>query len=84
MVRCENLTSCEWDERKWHEAIASFNTQNEDSPPMNRVEQIIKDNRLPSGFSDISDRRYILRPEAIESVFILYRITGDVTLHDAA
>ncbi len=84
MVRCENPASCEWDERKWHEAIASFNTQNGDSPPMDRVEQIIKDNRLPPGFSDISDRRYILRPEAIESVFILYRITGDVTLQDAA
>lgn len=84
MVRCEDPTSCKWDERKWHEAIASFSPQNGESPPMDRIEQIIKDNRLPPGFSDISDRRYILRPEAIESVFILYRITGDVTLQDAA
>lgn len=51
---------------------------------MNRMKQIIKDNRLSSDFSDIFDRRYILRSEAIESVFILYRITEDVTLQDAA
>jgi mannosyl-oligosaccharide alpha-1,2-mannosidase len=38
----------------------------------------------PFGFTDISDTRYILRPEAIESVFILYRITGDPKLQDAA
>jgi hypothetical protein len=27
---------------------------------------------------DVSDGRYILRPEAIESIFIMYRVTGDV------
>lgn len=37
----------------------------------------IFDEQLPPGFTVIQDRRYILRPEAIESVFILYRITGD-------
>lgn len=84
MVRCEDLSSCEWDEQKWHEAVASYNRVSGQSPPMDRIEQIIKDKRLPPGFSDISDRRYILRPEAIESVFILYRITGEVSLQDAA
>jgi mannosyl-oligosaccharide alpha-1,2-mannosidase len=39
---------------------------------------------LPFGFTQVSDARYILRPEAIESVFILYRITGDPALQDAA
>lgn len=29
------------------------------------------------GFSSIDDSSYQLRPEAIESVFIMYRITGD-------
>ncbi|KAI9676924.1 MAG: hypothetical protein M1817_006763 [Caeruleum heppii] len=37
----------------------------------------IADERLPPGMVQIKDRRYILRPEAIESVFIMYRITGD-------
>jgi mannosyl-oligosaccharide alpha-1,2-mannosidase len=32
---------------------------------------------LPQGFTTAKDPRYILRPEAIESVFILWRITGD-------
>ena len=84
MVRCEDPSSCDWDERKWHEAIASFDRVDEEDTPMERIDQIIKDKRLPKGFSDISDRRYILRPEAIESVFILYRITGNTTLQDAA
>jgi mannosyl-oligosaccharide alpha-1,2-mannosidase len=32
---------------------------------------------LPKGFTTAKDPRYILRPEAIESVLILWRITGD-------
>lgn len=39
---------------------------------------------LPEGFSSVSDRSYILRPEALESVFILYRTTGNTELQDAA
>ncbi|KAI1361106.1 family 47 glycosyl hydrolase [Xylaria arbuscula] len=31
---------------------------------------------LPKGFRNARDPRYILRPEAIESVFYMYRITG--------
>ena len=37
----------------------------------------IREERLPPGFKSIGSRKYILRPEAIESVFIMYRITGD-------
>ncbi|EEH09113.1 class I alpha-mannosidase 1A [Histoplasma capsulatum G186AR] len=37
----------------------------------------IQEERLPPGMSTIPAARYILRPEAIESVFIMYRITGD-------
>ncbi|KAH8819859.1 glycoside hydrolase family 47 protein [Xylogone sp. PMI_703] len=39
---------------------------------------------LPHGFKNARDARYILRPEAIESVFILYRITGKEDLRDMA
>lgn len=35
-------------------------------------------------YTRVSDTRYVLRPEAIESVFYLYRITGDPSLQDAA
>jgi mannosyl-oligosaccharide alpha-1,2-mannosidase len=37
----------------------------------------IDEERLPTGMTRLLSRKYILRPEAIESVFYLYRITGD-------
>ncbi|KAL8797925.1 MAG: hypothetical protein Q9182_007108 [Xanthomendoza sp. 2 TL-2023] len=37
----------------------------------------IKDEKLPKGVTKITGRKYILRPEAVESVFIMYRVTGD-------
>ncbi|ORY61002.1 glycosyl hydrolase family 47-domain-containing protein [Pseudomassariella vexata] len=41
------------------------------------VENRLKTEKLPPGFVSINHRRYILRPEAIESVWYMYRITGD-------
>lgn len=41
-------------------------------------------NALPKGFAGVDDARYLLRPEAIESVFLLYRMTGDEDLQDIA
>ncbi|KAF7564008.1 hypothetical protein G7046_g90 [Stylonectria norvegica] len=40
--------------------------------------------KLAKGFKDARDPRYILRPEAIESIFIMYRITGDTEWQDMA
>lgn len=37
----------------------------------------IKDEKLPKGVTKITGSKYILRPEAVESVFIMYRVTGD-------
>ncbi|KAL4910776.1 hypothetical protein BDW74DRAFT_2475 [Aspergillus multicolor] len=37
----------------------------------------ILNDRLPPGMTGISARKYLLRPEAIESVFIMFRLTGD-------
>lgn len=48
------------------------------------AQQIIADERLAPGMTKIVDPRYLLRPEAIESVFVLYRITGDKALQDHA
>ena len=39
---------------------------------------------LPQGFMDARDPRYLLRPEAIEAVFIMYRITGDQEYQEVA
>ncbi|PNS21306.1 Mannosyl-oligosaccharide 1,2-alpha-mannosidase IC [Sphaceloma murrayae] len=51
------------------------------APPPTHEEYVksrIEEERLPGGFIRLTDRRYILRPEAIESVWYMYRITGDV------
>ena len=64
MVPCEpRLTdTCKWDEEKWVEE---------------REKRKEWESHLPKGFTTAKDSRYILRPEAIESVFLLYRMTGD-------
>ena len=41
------------------------------------VESRIERERLPPGVPFLRSKDYILRPEAIESVFIMYRMTGD-------
>ncbi|EON68955.1 hypothetical protein W97_08213 [Coniosporium apollinis CBS 100218] len=66
---------CEWDEVEWMKDVAIRH------PPEASASVLAK---IPKGFTSIKDGRYILRPEAIESVFILYRITGDEKLRDAA
>ncbi|KAK4946407.1 hypothetical protein LTR10_014605 [Elasticomyces elasticus] len=157
LVPCDSLTSCTWNETKWHEAldpnreqrIAAVKTYNlnqqklheealddvesstdNDSPtrvksdasmrkrdgvsfshedgqlsktsPSNTDDKLeaaqmdppgyvprvplshekyvaarIMEERLPPGYTRISGRYYTLRPEAIESVWYMYRITGD-------
>lgn len=37
-----------------------------------------------SPFSEVGDGRYVLRPEAIESIFYMYRITGESKYQDIA
>ena len=46
------------------------------------VEAKVQEQRLPPGYTKITARDYRLRPEAIESVFIMYRVTGDSTWRD--
>lgn len=81
LVPClPSSTSCTLDLTTWHsEVLKKHGTD------MNHDANLfINEKRLPPGFVDIMDRRYILRPEALESVFILYRITGDRSLMDSA
>ncbi|KAB5583130.1 glycoside hydrolase family 47 protein [Coniochaeta sp. 2T2.1] len=42
------------------------------------------DPSLAKGFRNARDPRYLLRPEAIESIFVLYRVTGDEALRETA
>lgn len=83
VIPCENQDSCEWDVQRWHQAVLDEATaagKHENAT----AEEIIKSEHLPRGFASTPDRRYQLRPEAIESVFILYRITGDPELEEIA
>lgn len=42
------------------------------------------DGRTPPGFLNVRARHYLLRPEAIESVFYMWRVTGDQVWRDTA
>ncbi|KAH8682247.1 family 47 glycosyl hydrolase [Xylariales sp. PMI_506] len=39
---------------------------------------------LPKGFRNARDPRYLLRPEAVESVFLMYRMTGNEEFQEMA
>jgi mannosyl-oligosaccharide alpha-1,2-mannosidase len=73
LVKCANTTDCHWDDQTWHAEVTARADLQREADPLRNIAGL----RLPPGFASISDRRYILRPEAIESVFILYRITGE-------
>lgn len=77
--------ACAWTESKWHTALGTALKVDDSDPGRDAlIEHTIRKRRIPPGFIDISDRKYILRPEAIESVFIMYRITGDIKWMDKA
>ena len=76
---------CTWNEKHWYEAIESQSSRPDPQRgSMERAQAIIKDRNLPPGMVAITDARYGLRPEAIESIFVLYRITGDENLREKA
>lgn len=87
MAPCLDRDDCEWDDLAWKKQVvldAGKAITGQYDVDMSAAEKLIKDERLPQGFTKIGDRRYILRPEAIESVFILYRATGRKDLLDTA
>lgn len=79
LVPCASTLSCTWAESEWHSAVKA-----RASSDASTAVETIASQRLPPGFASIGDRRYILRPEAIESIFVLYRVTGNDTLQDVA
>lgn len=82
MAPCASVTNCSWNETVYLDGVKEFmaGTINDSEA----VRRYIVDERLAPGFTAIKDRRYSLRPEAIESVFILYRTTGREDLPDTA
>ena len=78
---CPTDGDCIWDEDDWHKQVKDRHSEAE---TLVDTTKIIAQSRLAPGVTDVDDRRYILRPEAIESIFILYRLTGDASLMDRA
>ncbi|KAM5439196.1 putative mannosyl-oligosaccharide 1,2-alpha-mannosidase [Microsporum canis] len=76
-VTCmDEHAGCSWNIREW------LNSDEDNQQPIDELKQRAKEKGIYPGFRLISDPTYHLRPEAIESVFILYRITGDTALQD--
>ncbi|KAF2266877.1 seven-hairpin glycosidase [Lojkania enalia] len=69
MIICPDQKNCKWDEDVW---------------VTERAKRAEYRENLPKGFTTAKDPRYILRPEAIESVFILWRITGNEDFREMA
>ncbi|KAF2113278.1 glycosyl hydrolase family 47-domain-containing protein [Lophiotrema nucula] len=72
MVACDDRVKCSWNQTKYEEEVLrkTYGKDHDD------FAATVKDQKLPPGFTQMRDKRYLLRPEAIESVFIMYRITG--------
>ncbi|KAF4536222.1 Class i alpha-mannosidase [Lasiodiplodia theobromae] len=78
---------CEWAEDWWFDAVEAahnndVNRQAGQAPQF--AEDLIQRFHLRKGVAKVADPRYILRPEAIESAFVTYRITGDERLPERA
>jgi mannosyl-oligosaccharide alpha-1,2-mannosidase len=81
MVPCPKSSKCKWNEQKWMDMVRLENDLWLEDEQL-AVE--IKKMKLRPGFASVPDKRYVLRPEAIESIFVLYRITCDPNLLEAA
>lgn len=68
-VACGSRETCPWSQRRWDEERAS---------------RLDREDHLPLGVVSAKDPRYILRPEAIESLFVLWRVTGRAEFQEAA
>ncbi|PVH78996.1 glycoside hydrolase family 47 protein [Cadophora sp. DSE1049] len=85
----EKDKECKWSEQIWHDALntnyplPATRLVSETDKTLN-AQTVMKERRLPEGITAIDDRRYILRPEAIESVFLMYRMTGKSEYMEAA
>lgn len=86
VINCLPDDDCKWTDEKWHKAVQDVNVYEKTAGKTmeEMVRLTIQDHHLAPGFTHLQDKRYILRPEAIESVFMMYRITGDVEWQDKA
>ncbi|CAG8923666.1 unnamed protein product [Penicillium salamii] len=84
-VPCASQLHCPWNEWHWkQEAWKKANSLKIEGISDMNIDTFIKDHHLPKGFIDIPDTISELRPEVIESIFVLYRVTGREDLLDKA
>jgi mannosyl-oligosaccharide alpha-1,2-mannosidase len=74
--------ACVWESEAWSDDMFRRNSNDYQSgdkllPKQQQVKLKQERLRLAPGMSAIASRAYFLRPEVIESVFVMYRITGD-------
>ena len=74
MAPCKSRTSCPWNEKVFEETKKKHAEWAGQAPTAH----------LPKGWTTAKDPRYLLRPEAIESVFMLWRTTGRQEYQEAA
>lgn len=75
---------CQWSERRWLDSLRMHWRKGQKEVSDQTLKDIVDGRKLPKGMLDVNDRKYILRPEAIESVFLMYRMTGDASWMDKA
>ncbi|PGH27752.1 hypothetical protein AJ80_00540 [Polytolypa hystricis UAMH7299] len=76
-VRCDDRDDCSWDEAEWLRQVDEAYSST--SAASSAIEKA-KIHNLSPGVTKIDDPKYGLRPEAIESIFLLYRLTGNPAL----
>lgn len=83
-VPCASQTSCPWNEWHWKQEIRKKANNAPEPNPTLDIDEFIRTHHLPRGFIALPDKTYNLRPEIIESMFVLYRISGREDLLDTA
>lgn len=83
-IPCASQKTCPWNEWHWKQEVYKWTANQPNPNPNLDVDKYIGEHHIPKGFIAIPDARYNLRPETIESIFILYRLTGREDLLDIA
>lgn len=83
---CPSWEDCYWDDQEWYDQVNKVHKPKDEAPMdlTERAKIIINHYHYPAGVTDIKDKRYLLRPEAIESLFVMYRVTGEKRYQDIA
>lgn len=85
LVPCPpNTGICVWNEDLWYFGVDKQHRIDGDDSAVVRGKNWAEKHHLRPGWTEVRDSRFMLRPEAIESLFILYRVTGDTTWQDKA